>query len=89
MAEAASAAPAKAKRRSSGPRTQRPVFAVVTYEDENGNQVALNKSGIQIRIERDAAKLLDMVTSEGMGNAAVVRVELPAPTQRKPAEASA
>lgn len=78
------------KRRTQGPRTPKPIFAVVTYEDESGNPVVLNKSNIKIVLERDAAKLLDLVTGEGMGPAAVVRVELPATTPRaKPAEASA
>jgi hypothetical protein len=82
-------APEGKKRRASGPRTQRPVFAVVTYQDENGNSVALNKAGMNIRIERDAAKLLELVTGEGIQNATVLRVELPQPQQRAKAEASA
>jgi hypothetical protein len=68
----------KKRRKPQGPRQLKPMFAVVTYQDENGNEVALNKGGIRIRLERDAAKLLEMVTSEGVGSAAVVRVELPA-----------
>jgi hypothetical protein len=74
-------------RKPQGPRTPKPIFAVVTYEDENGNPVVLNKSNIKIVLERDAAKLLDLVTGEGMGPAAVVRVELPQTTPRKQAEA--
>lgn len=80
------AAPAKKTRKAQGPRTPKPIFAVVTYQDENGQQVALNKSNINIVLERDAAKLLDIVTGEGFGAAAVVRVELPATaTRAKPA----
>lgn len=85
----ATATPAKKTRKAQGPRTPKPIFAVVTYEDENGNPVVLNKSNIKIVLERDAAKLLDLVTGEGMGPAAVVRVELPAPATRAKAETPA
>jgi hypothetical protein len=81
MAEDTATAPKKT-RKAQGPRTPKPVFAVVTYQDENGQQVALNKSNIKIVLERDAAKLLDIVTGEGFGAAAVVRVELPATATR-------
>lgn len=78
------------KRRSSGPRQQRPVFALVRYTDENGNQVSLNKDGLSITIERDSGKIVEMLTSgDGAGGATVVRVELPQPTPRKASEASA
>jgi hypothetical protein len=87
MANETAAAPKK--RKAQGPRTPKPIFAVVTYEDENGNPVVLNKSNIKIVLERDAAKLLDLVTGEGMGPAAVVRVELPASTPRAKADAPA
>jgi len=80
----------KKRRKPQGPRVPKPVFAVVTYQDENGNDVVLNKNGLQIKLERDAAKLLDLVTSAGVGQAAIVRVELPQPAQRaKPAEGGA
>jgi len=72
----------KKTRRKSGPRQSKPMFAVVSYQDENGERVALNKAGLSIRLERDAAKLVDLVTSEDMSGATVVRVELPAPAQR-------
>jgi hypothetical protein len=78
------------KRRSSGPRQQRPVFALVRYTDENGNQTALNKDGLSIQIERDSGKIVEMLTSgDGTGGATVVRVELPQPTPRKAAEPAA
>jgi hypothetical protein len=78
----------KTRRKASGPRQQRPVFALVTYKDENGNAVSLNKEGLSIKIERDSAKIVDLLTSgaEGAAGATVVRVELPQPTQRKSAE---
>jgi hypothetical protein len=72
------------KGKSTGPRQQRPVFAIVTYSDENG-AVQLDKNNLHIKIERDSAKIVELLTSgDGdMGNAAVVRVELPQPTPRK------
>lgn len=73
----------KTRRKSTGPRKQRPVFAIVSYTDENGNSVKLNQSGLSIQIERDSGKLVELLTGGGdFGNAAVVRVELPQPTPR-------
>lgn len=80
----------KKTRRASGPRQQRPVFAVVTYKDSEGNSIQLDKNNLNIAIERDSAKLVEMLTGEGFGGAAVVRVELPQPTARaKPETAGA
>lgn len=79
------------KRRSSGPRQQRPVFAIVTYTGEDGQPVSLNKDGLNIKIERDSAKIVELLTSgdASMGGAAVVRVELPQPQRRNTAGAEA
>lgn len=80
----------KKTRKSSGPRQQRPVFAIVSYTDENGTAVKLNQAGISIQIERDSGRLVELLTGGGdFGNAAVVRVELPQPATRKTAEAPA
>lgn len=73
--------------KSTGPRKQRPVFAIVNYTDENGTAQRLNKDGLSIQIERDSSKIVELLTSgEDMGSAAVVRVELPQPTPRKASE---
>lgn len=92
MAEAAqtAATPARARRKPQGPRTQKPIFAVVSYQDEQGVQVRLEKSRLNIILERDAAKLVELLAGEGgagFDNVAVVRVELPQGAPRKPAEA--
>lgn len=80
----------KARRKSSGPRQQRPVFAVVRYSDSDGNPVQLDQNKLQIVIERDSAKLVEMLTGgSDFSGAAVVRVELPQPKPRASAEASA
>lgn len=79
------------KRRASGPRTPKPVFAVVRYSDADGASVQLDQSRLQIAIERDSAKLVEMLTGgSDFSGAAVVRVELPQPKPRQQnAEASA
>jgi hypothetical protein len=80
----------KARRKASGPRQQRPVFALVTYTDENGSAVKLNQDGLNIKIERDSAKLVELLTGGGdMSSASVVRVELPQPQKRNTAESGA
>jgi hypothetical protein len=78
----------KTRRKSSGPRQSKPVFAVVSATDESGNPIQLYKQGLSIRLERDAATLLDMLEG-GTGNQTIVRVELPATATRKAAEAPA
>ncbi len=82
--ETAPAAPVK-RRKPQGPRQTKPVFAVVTYEGEDGASIRLDKSKLKIVLERDAAKLVDLVTSDDMSSAAVIRVEMPATATRKPA----
>lgn len=82
-------APKKA-RKAQGPRTPKPIFAVVAYTDESGNEMKLDKSRLKIVLERDSAKIVDLITSDdGFGNVAVVRVDLPVAATRKPAEAPA
>ena len=76
-------ADAPKKRRASGPRTQRPIFAVVRYTDQDGSTVQLEQSRLSIQIERDSGKLVEMLTGGGdFTGAAVVKVQLPAPTPR-------
>jgi hypothetical protein len=75
------------KRRSSGPRQARPVFAVVSYTNEDGSLVTLDKNRLNIRIERDAGKLLELVTEENAQVSCVARVELPQPQKRNVAGA--
>lgn len=86
-------ADAPKKRRASGPRTARPVFGIVTYQDDQGQPVQLDKNRLSVTIERDSAKIVELLTGGdgGMANAAVVKVELPQPKPRAAAgsEASA
>lgn len=81
------AAPAK-KRKAQGPRQAKPLFAVIKYTDDQGQAVVLDKSRLSISVERDAGKLLELVTGEGVGPATVMKIELPQP-QRRNTEAGA
>ncbi|HSW91771.1 MAG TPA: hypothetical protein VLG09_03945 [Candidatus Saccharimonadales bacterium] len=54
----------------------------MSYTDEGGQAVQLERSRLQIAIERDAGKLLEMVTGSNQGPVAVVQVQLPQPQKR-------
>jgi hypothetical protein len=78
----------KRQRRASGPRQARPIFGVVSYTDENGNDVLLAKERLVIKVERDAGKLLELVTGENAGKpVTVVKIDLPQ-AQKKEAPAA-
>lgn len=76
------------RKRAAFTRTPKPVFAIINYTDENGVATKLSRDGLSITFEKDSGKLVELLTGEGMGNATVVKVELPAPTARKPADAA-
>jgi hypothetical protein len=90
MAEAQNAAgEGKKRRKASGPRTARPIFAVVSYRDEQGQAVQLDKARLTIKLERDAGKLVELVTNpENAGGVTVVKADMPEPTQRAAAPAA-
>lgn len=79
------------KRRAPGPRTPKPVFAIVSYQDEQGQAVSLDKNRLNIQIERDSAKIVELLTGgdNSLAGAAVVRVELPQPQKRNTGNAPA
>jgi hypothetical protein len=80
-------ADAPKKRRASGPRVAKPVFAVVSYTDADGSLVQLDKNRLSISIERDAGKLLELVTGEGAQVSCVTKINLPQPQKRNTAGA--
>ena len=80
MADAAPNTPKK--RRAQGPRVEKPVFAIVTASNEDGTPLQLNRDRLQITLERDAAKIVDLVTGGGAQGAAVVRVTMPVAPKR-------
>jgi len=84
----AAAAPAKRKR-ATFTRTEKPIFAIVRAVDASGTLVPLTKEGLSITLEKDSAKIVDLVTAGDMGGAVVVRVTVPAGPKRAPATTGA
>ena len=83
MADATAATPAPRKR-AAFTRTERPTFVVITAKDAAGNPVVLDKTNTTVLIEKDSAKLLDLLTAGGLEGVTVIRATMPAPTPRKP-----
>jgi hypothetical protein len=81
-------APKAKKARKSFTRTVKPIFAIIKYKDEAGNEVKLNRDNLDIKFERDASALVTILTGDGMGNATVVKVELPAAAPKAAAPAA-
>lgn len=73
----------KKTRRSSGPREAKPIYAVVSY-NQDGQSVKLNKADLQIKLERNADRIVELLESGDGGT--VVRVQLPVAQRRKPAD---
>jgi hypothetical protein len=84
----AAEAPKTKKKRAAFTRTPKPVFALVSYKDEDGNPIRLIKSNLSIVLENDAAKVMDILES-GEGTATMVRVALPSAPKRVPATPAA
>jgi len=74
-APATEATEGKRKRKGpTGPRQEKPVFAVVSYTDESGNKIKLNKNGLSIRFTKDAFELV-RIMENGDGTEVVKEVE--------------
>jgi len=75
-----------------GPRTPKPVFCVVTARNADGSELNLNaQSGItlNVRISKDSAELVQILTGGGAANAAVVQAEQSeAPARANPGDAA-
>jgi hypothetical protein len=79
MAEAAKTAttteaPAKRKR-APFTRTVKPVYAVVRYKNEDGTYAKLSKANLEITVEKDMDKIVEMV-QEGDGNFVLAKIDL-------------
>ena len=76
-----------------GPRTPKPIFCVVTVRDAQGNELNIGaQSGhqVSVRMTKDSAELVTILTSGNASNAAVVQAEQAAePARANPGEASA
>lgn len=89
MAEAQTTeAPKTKKKRAAFTRTPKPVYAIVSYTDEDGNPQRLVKANLKIELERDTAKVMDILES-GEGNATILRVTLPEAAKRATAAPAA
>jgi predicted RNA-binding protein len=80
-----------ARKRAAFTRTAKPVYAIVTLRDENGEVVKLNSDLLSIKIERDSAVILNAVLggSQEFNGAVVKQVDLPAGPPRKAAAPAA
>lgn len=68
-------------------RTQKPVFAVVTYTDENGEPLRLIKANLSIKVEKDMEKIVEIMEAGEGGT--VIKLDMPAPKPRTTAETPA
>lgn len=86
MAEAAKTE-TKKRRGPTGPRQERPTFAVVSYIGDNGEPQKLDKNRLSIRFTKDPFELVRIMES-GDGTELVKEVES-AKARQNPAEAAA
>lgn len=89
MAEAAKTDKRKGPR---GPRTPKPIFCVVTVRNADGSEMNVGaQSGLQIdvRMTKDSAELVQILTSGNASNAAVVQAtQSEAPARANPGDAA-
>lgn len=75
-----------------GPRTPKPVFCIVTVRDAQGNELNLNaQSGhqVEVRMTKDNAELVGILTSGNAGNVAVVQaIQSAEPARANPGDAA-
>lgn len=88
MADAQTPAAPKKTRKPQGPRVAKPLYGLVSYTDEQGNAVRLDKQRLVIQIERDPAVIMEALEN-GAGNQTMVRLTLPAPAARAATPAAA
>lgn len=90
--EAAETAPKADKRKGPrGPRVSKPVFCVVTARNADGSEFNLNaQSGIslEVRISKDSAELVQILTGGGAANAAVVQATQSEAARANPGDAA-
>lgn len=75
-----------------GPRTPKPIFCVVTVRDAQGNELNMGaQSGhqIEVRMTKDSAELVQILTSGNASNSAVVQAtQSEAPARANPGDAA-
>ncbi len=72
----------KKTRKAQGPRTPKPIFALVSYKDADGNAVRLDVENLDIQFTKDSAELVTLLTGPDAGKYVVKSVTLPAPAKR-------
>jgi hypothetical protein len=76
-----------------GPRQAKPIFCVVSATNADGSALNLNaQSGItvNVRMTKDSAELVGILTGGGASDVAVVQAQVPAEAERaNPGEAAA
>lgn len=82
---ATTAAPAKKTRKAQGPRVAKPVYALISYKDAEGNSQRLDIDNLTISFTKDSAELVKVLTGPDAASTVVKEVTLPAPTARKTA----
>jgi hypothetical protein len=80
-------ADAPKKKRAAFTRTEKPIFALVTYTNEQGAAVKLDKSRLVITVERDMEKIVAAM-EDGVGVATLMKLNMPK-AATKPAAAEA
>lgn len=87
MSETQETAPVAKKRRApAGPRQTKPIFLVISYTDEEGNPVKLDKSRLTVEPTKDPAAVVELVTSgDTVATVVTIRVE----SEARPSPAAA
>ena len=70
------------RKRAAFTRTERPVFAVISYQDEDGNPVKLSKSRLVVKVEKDMEKLVALLEDTD-GYSVVAKLDMPKATSTR------
>lgn len=74
-AEVAVAPARKPRKKAEGPRNVKPIYLVVRYRDEEGNQVKLDKARLSVETTKDPGKVIDLIESGDLATVVSVKVE--------------
>jgi hypothetical protein len=76
------------RKRAAFTRTAKPLYGVLRIKDGNGGYLNFSKEDVELKVERDTGKLLELVTA-GSVTGAVIKIDLPPAPARKPATPAA
>ncbi len=74
----------KKRRKPQGPRQAKPIFAVISYTDEEGNDVRLDVERLNIEFTKDSSELVQKLTGPDAGKLVVKSVTLPTAQRKAP-----